>query len=740
MSRTLPLVGLLIALPLSLAAQVPAGTVRGRAIDAATSTPIADARVTLQLDNAAAGTPSLATQTDADGRFQFTGLAVGRYALSVTTVGYIFVRRTVTVDATSGADLVIPLAEGAGAYRETVDVSAGVAPPGLEAATRDTLGSAALQELRGVITDDPLRAVQALPGVVTGDDFRSEFSVRGSAFRHVGIVLDETATPLLTHTVRGEEDTGSLAMINTDILARATLSSGPHPRRHGDWLGATLEFDVREGSRDRPGLRAAVSGTAASFVAEGPIGRARRGSWLVSMRRSYLDWLIRKIEPEFESTLGFYDGQVKLAWDLTPRQQAQLLVVGGRTNYRESDAGPTNGLEHAQSGTTLVSALWRRAGDRSIVRQRVSFVAARFRNRGVRGQELARGFAQAVIARSDASFAARGGWTIDAGALVEFQRGNEIAREFRSAPGGGIRVFAERDVSADTTLGGGFVSAARRVGSADVTAGLRVTARTGADDRAMSPWLLGRWQTGRFVWHAAAGGAGQFPDALTVALPGRSLELETSRGFDAGFEYRMTDALSWRGAMFHRRDGQLLRLAQEDRLNPITGQRLVASVFPTYRSSLDGTTNGFDVVLTRRAASGPTGWISYTWARTEMRDDETAEVFDGDFDQRHTVNLVVSQRLSYRLQVGAKLRVGSNVPIVGYFAGTPEDLRLSASRNDVRLPVYARLDLRVTRTFTFERRRLTLFGELLNVLNRDNFGTTDGPFAGRLRPRVSSRS
>jgi hypothetical protein len=34
--------------------------------------------------------------------------------------------------------------------------------------------------------------------------------------------------------------------------------------------------------------------------------------------------------------------------------------------------------------------------------------------------------------------------------------------------------------------------------------------------------------------------------------------------------------------------------------------------------------------------------------------------------------------------------------------------------------VYARLDLRANRTFAWSRRRLTLFGEVINVLDRAN--------------------
>lgn len=76
-----------------------------------------------------------------------------------------------------------------------------------------------IQNLRGVLTDDPLRAVQVLPGVATGDDLPSEFTVRGSNFSHMHLTLDGFTTPYLLHAFRaveGESSSGSVAMINSD--------------------------------------------------------------------------------------------------------------------------------------------------------------------------------------------------------------------------------------------------------------------------------------------------------------------------------------------------------------------------------------------------------------------------------------------------------------------------------------------------------------------------------------------
>jgi hypothetical protein len=153
----------------------------------------------------------LTTKTGADGRFEFAHVPPGEYTLTVSTIGYIFVKRKITV-ANADLDLTIPLAEGTGTYQETVTVSDASAsrPKVIGVNSQYDLGSAALGELRGVTADDPMRAIQALPGVSTGDDFQASFSVRGSAFRHVGIVIDGIPNEFMLHAIRGTSETGSV--------------------------------------------------------------------------------------------------------------------------------------------------------------------------------------------------------------------------------------------------------------------------------------------------------------------------------------------------------------------------------------------------------------------------------------------------------------------------------------------------------------------------------------------------
>jgi len=71
--------------------------------------------------------------------------------------------------------------------------------------------------------------------------------------------------------------------------------------------------------------------------------------------------------------------------------------------------------------------------------------------------------------------------------------------------------------------------------------------------------------------------------------------------------------------------------------------------------------------------------------------------------------------------LSARMRYGSNFPIQGYIAEDSTGYLLSAQRNGLRLPAYSRLDLRADRTFTYRKSRLTLFIEVVNATNRDNY-------------------
>jgi hypothetical protein len=691
--------------------------ITGVIVDARTKAPLAGARVELV-------EVSQSTITAADGRFAFPRLAAGRYTLTISLIGYSFVRRTADVAAGATLDLAVPVTEGAGAYQEEVTVKADdTAPPEIGVASQTQIGPAELLALRGAAADDPMRAVQALPGVATGGDFNAEFSMRGFAFNQIGIVMDGTATPLLLHTLRGQSDSGSIAMINSDVLAGASLLAGPQPERDGDWLGSTLGFPVREGSRDRTAMRLSVSGTSASVVGEGPLGSSHRGSWLLSVRKSYIDWVVRKIDPSIESTIGFTDSQGKLTFDLTSRQQVQFMYVAGLATLDSPQETAANSLNHATSHGGVAALTWRRTSDRAIYTSRVAFTDNTFRNTGAAGQILGSGTTKERIWRGDATWLISKAWTAEAGLKVEGTVNHTILRNFSLSKGVPIlRVTDDGTRTSTAVVGWGQLTWRGK------TSGLSFGTRTAhdrlTDQTVTSPWLLAERQVGIFLVRGGVGGSHQFPDLDAQIGAATPLETASAKSVDLSVAQIIGRAWSWQMTGFARHDDHVLRAVGGDQI--LNGARIIASPFPSFSSSLSGPTRGVDVVLSRKAPAGLNGWIAYTYAHTRYHDATTGESFDGDFDQRHTLNVFLEQRLSYRFAVNGKLRIGSSFPLTGYFRGAPETLFLGSTYNAVRLPIYARLDLRANRTFSFTKRRLTLFVEVINVLNRKNLGQLGG--------------
>ena len=148
-------------------------------------------------------------------------------------------------------------------------------------------------------------------------------------------------------------------MVNSDAVGSISLMPGGYPQRIGRHLGAEVELSLRDGDRDRPRFRAGLSGTSAALLAEGPL-KGHRGSWLVSARRSYLDLLLKRIDPEGSFAFGFTDGEAKVVFDLTPKHQLQVIALAGMAGFEEQpeDLGP-NDEARIDGHSWLTGLTWR---------------------------------------------------------------------------------------------------------------------------------------------------------------------------------------------------------------------------------------------------------------------------------------------------------------------------------------------------------------------------------------------
>lgn len=614
------------------------------------------------------------------------------------------------------------------------------------------LTSSELDGLGSHIADDPVRVVQAMPGVATGDDFRSEYSVRGSHHRHAGIVIDGVVAPWLQHAALGRGDTGTLTMIRGDVVQDAALLVGAYPRLDSSQIGPQLNLTLREGSRAARRLTLDVSGTSSMLTGEGPIGSPdtgspARGSWLVGVRASHSEWPIGRSDHD-STVFGFRDLQSKVVYDVRPNQQVSLSVIAGASSVERERLDPF-ALGDGHTRAAMVGLAWRSAiGAHTIVTQRLSSIAHDFLNRSQPAHAGSRGSNNAHAYRVDVSRRLFRG-VVDAGGQVRFMRGSRHA-PMTTAPIDGLVMMPAfvGDVDASWLERSTHASFQRAVGRAvTLAAGLRFSDSTLVSGSALDRWLQAEWFAGaRWRVHASAGVTHQFPALDQVGWTAtRDLRPERASSIDLGIGQRLSSSIRWDATVFARRERDALR--EPDRpARVVDGVLSVGDGMTGFENALTGDAQGVELTIRRQSQAGLSGWIGYTYGVARYRDAARRETFPADFDQRHGINISGFTTLPWKTRLGLIVRGGTNVPIPGYLVTQAGALVAGSERNRVRLPAYARLDVRAERTFDVGKRRIAVFVDALNVLNRVNVGPADGAirpgtgeavgFTERLYPRL----
>ncbi len=235
------------------------------------------------------------------------------------------------------------------------------------------------------------------------------------------------------------------------------------------------------------GARTAVSGTNASTVARRPAhgGPARV---LDRVASEELRRLAREEDrPEITGTIGFLDGQAKVAYDIAPRHSLQLLVLSGSACTAMSPPIQPTRLrgrldEHARVLRLAVRqrSRARRNGSRSWP---IAFGtrARSFRNRRTAQRRPASGEATSTMPVGD--------WTIAGGASAERQATATVFRNFQTSGHGDACAPNDR-LTIGARLPAGWMSIGGRPMNTGVTGGVRLSHDTFSRTSHASPWVL----------------------------------------------------------------------------------------------------------------------------------------------------------------------------------------------------------------------------------------------------------
>jgi hypothetical protein len=301
--------------------------------------------------------------TSRDGTFKVSDVKVGDYNLRFEAVGYRLVTVPLSVtDGTEVKEFDVNLAPDNFRRTDKVEVQGDLFQHDDPITVNEVnLTNSEMKEASTVLADDPFRAVQSLPGVSAAgnNELFAEFSVDGTPFQNVGVYLDDVLIPGPFHNVPNTQNGASLSLLTSETIQEMKLLPAAYPQKFGDDVGAALEIHTREGSRTPPSFRAAAGLADSEFLGEGRLGSVGKGSWLASARKSYIGWLVRNRVGSNFSDISFYDGDLKLSYDVAPGQNLTLYALAGHTNVEVAQPPDPTDLKHASEDFYFGRLGWR---------------------------------------------------------------------------------------------------------------------------------------------------------------------------------------------------------------------------------------------------------------------------------------------------------------------------------------------------------------------------------------------
>jgi hypothetical protein len=678
--------------------------IRGRVADGATGEPLSNVEIRCQND-------ARRVLTGADGRFQLEPSDPCR--LRATSVSY----RPATRQIDGPADVEISLMPDSLSRGEAVQVSAG--PYASETADSVSLAGNELRNLAGVLADDPLRAVQNLPGVTAQDDFQSQFALRGAGFDRIGLTLDGILLHAPFHTLQSSTTDASLTNFQGEILESANLIAGPLPSRYGDRTAGILDFQTRDGSAsDRVKVRVSVGSSNVAGSAEGRIGD--RGTWLVAVRQSYLQYLLGRTTSSPGLAFAFRDLQAKLTYNLTQRNQVSLTLLDGWSGLNRSSVatllGP-NSLDTSSFRPTTAIFTWRfTLRSDLLITNRAAFLRERFEDDNKTPQPLDAGAYHEWTWNGSITKQWTSSTSTDAGASFRRIREDGFAQRL-SIP---VALLDAYNGSAD--VWSGFVQQSFAFRRFRVEAGARAESDSLSPVRTMSPFASitsKLWNGARIT--ASFSQAAQFPEVseFTSIAGGPSLLPERSAQAQLSFQQAVDESTRIRLDVYDREDRVLLfRPLLDPRI--LNGAIFAGIPLAPWENSERGRARGAEIFLQRRSANRLSGWIAYAYNFTQFHDGLLNLDFPSQYDSRSSVRVFASYRLNSAWNLSSKSAYGTGLPLPGFFEMRNGIPYLSSERNSVRLPDYQRTDFRVNKAFMKRKAQYTLFAEVVNVTNHAN--------------------
>ena len=261
--------------------------------------------------------------TDADGNFTIENVDPGFYKIRVSAVGYkTAVSESFRVTKATGATILVPLEEDNINIEEVVVKPSSFTKREESPVSLRTIGIDEIEKNPGG-NRDISKVIQSYPGVASTPAFRNDIIVRGGGPSENKFYIDGVEIPNLNHFATQGASGGPVGIINVDFIREVNFYSGAFPASRGNAMSSVLEFNTRE-ANEKVKFRGTVGASDLAVALEGPL--SKKTTFMVSVRRSYLQLLFTALDLPFLPT--YNDFQFKLKTKINAKTELSFIGLG----------------------------------------------------------------------------------------------------------------------------------------------------------------------------------------------------------------------------------------------------------------------------------------------------------------------------------------------------------------------------------------------------------------------------
>ena len=279
---------------------------------------------------------TIGTTTNTYGFYSLTLPAQDSVRLAYSFVGFETVGRTIGLRT----NIVLNIALTPGRVLNQVEVRAGRTEEKVSESVQMSRIDIPVSQIKKIPAflgeKDVLKVLQLMPGVQKGSEGQTGIYVRGGGPDQNLIILDDAIVYNANHLF------GFFSVFNGDALKSVELTKGGFPARYGGRLSSVIELNMKDGNREKLHGEGGIGLIASRLMLEGPLTKSKRGSFLLSGRRTYIDVLatpLIKARSKGDLSTGyyFYDLNTKANYDLGPNDKVYLSSYLGRDRFYSSD-------------------------------------------------------------------------------------------------------------------------------------------------------------------------------------------------------------------------------------------------------------------------------------------------------------------------------------------------------------------------------------------------------------------